>query len=135
MGTRTMQLIVTCAGCGAKYRGESGPKKFRCAACSNLFTFPDQPKAPTTGTILCSNCWTETVPTEKLKTCGFCSQRVSPRYGGQAAEDKQVKVKQASVRNDPNLVKAVTNKSSAEMPVGGGSSASTHDPGSSKFNS
>ncbi len=119
-----MQLIVTCAGCGAKYRGESGPKKFRCAACSNLFTFPDQPKSASTGTILCSNCWTETVPTEKLKTCGFCSQRVSPRYGGLAAEDKQVKVKQTTVRNDPNLVKAVTRSgpSSGEMPVGGGSS-------------
>ncbi len=116
-----MQLIVTCAGCGAKYRGESGPKKFRCAACSNLFTFPEQPKAATAGTILCSNCWTETVPTEKLKTCGFCSQRVSPRYGGVAAEDKQVKVKQPSVRNDPNLVKAVTRNGppSGEVPVGG----------------
>jgi chromosome segregation ATPase len=77
--------------------------------------------APSTGTILCSNCRTETVPTEKLKTCGFCSQRVSPRYGGQAAEDKQVKLKQASVRNDPNLVKAATNPnrgSSGEVYVG-----------------
>src|SRR5437667_204832 len=43
-----MQLIVTCAGCGAKYRGESSPKKFRCAACSNLFTFPEKAMTPPT---------------------------------------------------------------------------------------
>ncbi|MEI6234058.1 MAG: hypothetical protein WCT04_13470 [Planctomycetota bacterium] len=130
-----MQLIVTCAGCGAKYRGESGPKKFRCAACSNLFTFPEQPKTASAGTILCSNCWTETVPTEKLKTCGFCSQRVSPRYGGLAAEDKQVKVKQPSVRNDPNLLKAATNphNSSGEIPAGGG--PRTESNGNVKFTS
>ena len=128
-----MQLIVTCAGCGAKYRGESGPKKFRCAACSNLFTFPDQPKAASTGTILCSNCWTETVPTEKLKTCGFCSQRVSPRYGGLAAEDKQVKVKQPSVRNDPNLVKAVTHPSQSSGEISANVTGSVTGPKSNQF--
>ncbi len=116
-----MQLIVTCAGCGAKYRGESGPKKFRCAACSNLFTFPDQPKSAAAGSILCSNCWTETVPTEKLKNCGFCSQRVAPRYGGVAAEDKQAKAKKQLVPNDPNLTDAAAraNPPSGEMKAGG----------------
>lgn len=131
-----MQLIVTCAGCGAKYRGESSPKKFRCAACSNLFTFPEKPMAASTGTILCSNCWTETVPTEKLKTCGFCSQRVSPRYGGQSSEDKQLKVKQANVRTDLNLVKAASLKSSADIQITSGTSTTASEPssgGSVKF--
>ena len=136
-----MQLIVTCAGCGAKYRGESSPKKFRCAACSNLFTFPEKPMAASTGTILCSNCWTETVPTEKLKACGFCSQRVSPRYGGQSSEDKQIKVKQPNVRTDLNLVKAASLKSSADIPNNTATASSTSSEtggdggGSVKFSS
>ena len=92
-----LPLIVTCAGCGAKYRGESGPKKFRCVKCSNLFTFPDQPKTSTAGRILCSNCWTENVPSENLKICCFCGQRVSPRLNGLALVDTQVKRKPTTV--------------------------------------
>src|SRR5476649_1557392 len=76
-------ILVTCAGCGKKYKGSPGNKKFKCG-CGNRFTYPDMAKAPSLGHVLCSNCWTEVPSSDDLKACPACSQKLSSRFTGRA---------------------------------------------------
>lgn len=78
-------VVVTCAGCGKRYKGSTPGKKFKCSECLNLFTFPDQPHAPLPGHTCCTNCWTENPIDEKLKDCPNCTQKLSPRIVGKAS--------------------------------------------------
>lgn len=80
------EMIVSCAGCGKRYRGTPGAKKFKCTHCQNLLTFPDSPRAaPSEGIVLCSFCWGEVPHDNSLMTCPACSQKVWPRFGGRCA--------------------------------------------------
>jgi hypothetical protein len=78
------ETIVACAGCGKRYKGVPGAKKFKCKACSNLITFPFAPCDPALGKIWCSSCWTEHDAVEGLTSCHVCSQKISLQHGGQA---------------------------------------------------
>jgi hypothetical protein len=77
------EMIVSCAGCGKRYRGTPGSKKFKCTHCQNLLTFPETPRSATVeGTVLCSFCWSDVPHDNSLMTCPTCSQKVWPRFGG-----------------------------------------------------
>jgi len=78
------ELIVTCAGCGKRYKGIHSAKRFRCAACENIFTFPDSPRIPQDDTKLCTNCWTGYRASQLVEACQICSQKMSPQVFGQA---------------------------------------------------
>ncbi|HYG78256.1 MAG TPA: hypothetical protein VEK08_24855 [Planctomycetota bacterium] len=78
------EVIISCAGCGKRFKGTPGAKKFKCSGCSNVFTFPEAPRTPAAGKILCSNCWVEIDFHEQLCNCPTCAQKVSPAYGGKA---------------------------------------------------
>jgi hypothetical protein len=77
-------VLVTCAGCGKKYKGEPAGKKFKCNQCSNLFTFPDSPRSASAGKVLCSNCWIERDAPPVSAPCNICRQLVDPKFGGAA---------------------------------------------------
>lgn len=77
-------LFVTCAGCGKRYRGSPSSKKYKCNACENLFTFPEQPCKPDPGKVLCSHCWMQVDLSETLTSCPGCGQKISPAHGGRA---------------------------------------------------
>jgi chromosome segregation ATPase len=79
------EMIVTCAGCGKRFKGVAGPKRYKCSACENQFTFPDSPRIPNDGTVLCSCCWTGYEASEKIQSCIVCDQRISMQFGGRAA--------------------------------------------------
>src|SRR6185295_13838352 len=80
-----MQLVVVCAGCGAKYTGQSGAKKYKCRACANIFTFPERPQSPPGGTVLCSNCWNATAINDQINKCQFCFQKLTNNHSGSAS--------------------------------------------------
>ena len=80
-------LVVTCAGCGKRYKGSQNFKKFKCAACGNLFSFPDSPRAPAADTTLCSCCWTSYPLSPTVRSCTVCSQSISPQFSGRASEE------------------------------------------------
>src|SRR5579863_9730729 len=77
-------MIVTCAGCGKRYRGAPG-KKFKCSGCANHFSVPPEPREAREGTIFCSQCWTELDMPAELSACPVCAQKVAPKFGGKAA--------------------------------------------------
>lgn len=77
------ETIVTCAGCGKRYKGVPSAKKMKCRECANLLTFPDKAYNPVPGKIWCSNCWTELNSVEGLCKCLVCSQKI--KFGGRAA--------------------------------------------------
>lgn len=77
-------LIVTCAGCGKRYKGTPGSTKYRCASCNNTLTFPRMPRAALPGKALCSNCWRGTDSSPELTVCPACKQRIGTRVGGRA---------------------------------------------------
>jgi len=77
------ETIVTCAGCGKRYKGLPSSKKMKCKSCSNLLTFPEVPRIPAPGKIWCSNCWTELNSAAGLCICPVCTQKV--QFGGRAA--------------------------------------------------
>ena len=79
------EMIVTCAGCGKRFKGSSGSKRYKCTACENQFTFPEYPRIPTDGTVLCSCCWTGYEASENIQSCIVCDQKVSMQFGGRAA--------------------------------------------------
>ena len=76
------EMIVSCAGCGKRCRGTSGSRKFKCAHCSNLLTFPDSTREPAAGQVLCSFCWTSIPASDSLSVCPSCSQKVSAKLSG-----------------------------------------------------
>jgi ribosomal protein S27E len=79
-------LVVTCAGCGNKYRGEPNAPPVKCVSCGNTVTFPDGPRVPPSPQVLlCSNCWGEARAHDKLIRCDTCSQKIARLYGGSAA--------------------------------------------------
>src|SRR3569832_2028756 len=78
------ETIISCAGCGKRFKGVSGAKKFKCSGCQNIFTFPEGPREPGYGKSLCSDCWCETDWREDLANCGSCNQKISPDFGGKA---------------------------------------------------
>jgi len=78
------EVVISCAGCGKRYKGVSGAKKYKCNQCSNLFSFPDSTRTPCEGTLLCSCCWTGVAVTEALSDCLVCEQKISFEHGGRA---------------------------------------------------
>lgn len=85
-GAVTMVLmIVTCAGCGRRYRGTPGSKRYRCAHCHNILTFPGLTRAAAPGKALCSNCWSATDSHHEPIACPACGERIGTRDGGRAA--------------------------------------------------
>ena len=84
------ELIVTCAGCGKRYKGSSSPKKFKCADCQNLFTFPETPQLPGPQMTCCSHCWTEIPVHDDLRDCPNCAQKVNPKCVGRASSPASV---------------------------------------------
>lgn len=79
-------IIVTCAGCGKRYKGATGTKKFKCAECSNLFSYPDSPHAPAEGHTFCTLCWTEHEESESLTECSNCRQKMKFGIHGKATQ-------------------------------------------------
>ena len=77
-------LIVSCAGCGKRYKGSSSAKKFKCGDCNNVFTYPDSVRIPAPNKTFCTQCWTELDITPDLSECPSCAQRVSPNVIGRA---------------------------------------------------
>lgn len=75
-------MIVSCAGCGKRCRGASGSRKFKCAHCSNLLTFPDSPREAQAGSVLCSFCWSSIPVSDSLSACPSCSQKVFANFSG-----------------------------------------------------
>ncbi|HEY3322574.1 MAG TPA: hypothetical protein VGP72_19090 [Planctomycetota bacterium] len=78
------ETIVVCAGCGKRYKGTPGERKFRCTTCNNLLTFPPSARSANPNRLLCSNCWSDLERTADLSACPYCQQRVSLDFGGQA---------------------------------------------------
>jgi len=78
------EIIVSCAGCGKRFKGVPSPKKFKCSGCSNIFTFPEVLRIPAENKALCSNCWQESNLHEGLCGCATCMQKISPAFGGKA---------------------------------------------------
>jgi len=78
------ETIISCAGCGKRFKGVPSAKKFKCSGCQNIFTFPDGPREPGYGKSLCSNCWCETDWSENLSACPGCNQKIAPDFGGKA---------------------------------------------------
>lgn len=78
------ETIISCAGCGKRFKGVAGAKKFKCSGCQNIFTFPEGPREPGYGKTLCSNCWCETDWCEDVSHCATCNQKISPDFGGKA---------------------------------------------------
>lgn len=76
------EIIVSCAGCCRRYKGQPGPKKFRCTNCDNHLTFPREPHEPIEGTVYCSSCWTGISVTDELAQCPICSQKIDVNAGG-----------------------------------------------------
>lgn len=76
------EIIVSCAGCCRRYKGQPGPKKFRCTNCDNHLTFPREPHEPIEGTVYCSSCWTGISVTDDLSQCPICSQKIDVNAGG-----------------------------------------------------
>jgi hypothetical protein len=77
-------IIVTCAGCGKRFKGSPGPKKFKCSDCSNLFMFPDAPCTPSEGHTYCTLCWTELGQDAGLEDCPNCRQKIKTGIAGKA---------------------------------------------------
>ncbi|MFH0939681.1 MAG: hypothetical protein V1899_10445 [Planctomycetota bacterium] len=82
------KLVITCASCGKRYRGNHGSKPFKCGVCDNLLTIPIAPQAPADGRILCSNCWTELDLQEDLTICSACGENIALLIGGKAKMSK-----------------------------------------------
>src|SRR4051812_44190068 len=78
-------MIVSCAGCGKRYKGASGQKS-QCKACRNRITFPNAARLPAAGKILCSNCW-NAFDLNGSGACKNCSKKISAQFGGGAAID------------------------------------------------
>src|SRR6185295_17583794 len=78
-------MIVSCAGCGKRYKGASGQKS-QCKACRNRITFPNATRMPAAGKILCSNCW-NAFDLNGSGACKNCSQKISAQFGGRATID------------------------------------------------
>lgn len=78
------ETIICCAGCGKRFKGVGGNKKFKCSGCQNVFTFPVEPREPGYGKTLCSNCWSEFDWSESISACPTCTQKVSPSHGARA---------------------------------------------------
>jgi len=78
-------IIVTCAGCGKRYKGSPGGTKYRCVYCHNTLTFPRLPRAAVSGKALCSNCWGGTDSHPGANACPTCGQKIGTREGGRAA--------------------------------------------------
>ncbi|HYF51333.1 MAG TPA: hypothetical protein VEJ63_18105 [Planctomycetota bacterium] len=76
------EMIVSCAGCGKRCRGASGSRKFKCAHCSNLLTFPDSVREASPGNVLCSFCWMSIPASDSLANCPACNQKVSAKVSG-----------------------------------------------------
>ena len=93
-------LVVTCAGCGKRYKGSTRGKKFKCSECLNLFTFPDAPHAPSPGFTCCTNCWTEILIDENLKDCPTCTQKLSQRIGKASSLASMSQAHQSVSEND-----------------------------------
>jgi hypothetical protein len=89
------ELIVTCAGCGKRYKGTTSLKKFKCAECQNLFSFPGSPVLPGPQMTCCSHCWTEIPLHEDLRDCPACAQKISPKFVGKAASAQQASISQS----------------------------------------
>lgn len=78
------EYIVSCSGCGRRYKGVPSPKKFKCSSCASAFTFPNGPRGPGTNKVLCANCWTEHDALPHPFPCPGCQQKVYPQYSGRA---------------------------------------------------
>jgi len=97
------EMIVSCAGCGKRCRGASGSRKFKCAHCSNLLTFPDAPCEAAAGSVLCSFCWTRIPAHGGLSACPSCKQKVSSKTSGKCvifAEASSSSQRMASVSQE-----------------------------------
>ncbi|MCZ7648291.1 MAG: hypothetical protein M5U26_24035 [Planctomycetota bacterium] len=96
-------MIVVCAGCGKSYKGQPGPKPFKCKQCGNRFTFPEASREPATGKRLCSCCWNE-VPLQPAELeCPACGQRVATPEGGRMkdAGEPAPPASDSASRNEP----------------------------------
>lgn len=78
------EYIVSCSGCGRRYKGVPSPKKFKCSSCASAFTFPNGPRGPLTGKVMCACCWTEYDALPHPFPCPGCQQKVYPQYSGRA---------------------------------------------------
>jgi len=96
-GTFMLEMIVTCAGCGKRFKGIPSAKKFKCSCCGNLFTFPDSARAPSEGSVLCSCCWTGHQKAEDLEHCSACNQEILFDGGGTAEWSTEIAARPASV--------------------------------------
>lgn len=70
-------IVVTCAGCGKRYKTTPGKNRYKCAECQNVLTFPRMPRFPAPGKRLCSNCWSATDSRENPVLCKVCGQRIA----------------------------------------------------------
>ena len=77
-------MVVACAGCGKRYKGDPGARKYKCGQCGNAYTFPATLRTPAAGKVLCSCCWAETPSHPDLSHCPQCQQRITLIYGGKA---------------------------------------------------
>jgi hypothetical protein len=78
-------IIVSCAGCGKRYKGTPGARKFKCSVCLSLLTFPETPRTAPDLKLLCSCCWQLNDLKEDITNCVHCGQKVIARFGGKAA--------------------------------------------------
>jgi hypothetical protein len=69
--------VVTCAGCGKRYKAVPGKTRYKCAGCENILTFPRMPRFPASGRRLCSNCWGATDSHQNPVLCKICGQRIA----------------------------------------------------------
>jgi DNA-directed RNA polymerase subunit RPC12/RpoP len=79
-----IEFIVSCSGCGKRYKGTSSSKAFRCSGCNQAFTFPSAARTPSSGYVFCSNCWTENETQSAPFPCAQCQQTLNPQCVGRA---------------------------------------------------
>lgn len=78
------EYIISCSGCGRRYKGAHSTKKFKCSSCNNVFTFPDGPRAASLGNVICAHCWTECPGHAHTFPCPTCNQTISPQHSARS---------------------------------------------------
>jgi predicted RNA-binding Zn-ribbon protein involved in translation (DUF1610 family) len=78
------EYIISCSGCGRRYKGTHSTKKFKCSSCNNVFTFPDGPRAASLGNVVCAHCWTECPGHAHAFPCPTCNQTISPQHSARS---------------------------------------------------
>jgi archaellum component FlaC len=78
------EYIISCSGCGRRYKGAHSNKKFKCSSCNNVFTFPDGPRAAGIGNVVCAHCWNECPGHAHPFPCPSCNQTISPQHSARS---------------------------------------------------